>query len=89
MDGTLGTFSYGVSMAYVGKHLDQRDSFPFDIVSLQSYWLGGARIAHRLGRGVELFGRVSNLFDARYQDVFGYRTEGRGVHAGLRFASRR
>ena len=42
----------------------------------------------RLSGPVELFGRVSNLFDARYQDVFGYRTEGRGIYAGVRLTPR-
>ncbi|HEX6218847.1 MAG TPA: TonB-dependent receptor, partial [Sphingomicrobium sp.] len=88
-DGTTGRLSYGASLAYVGKHLDQRDSFPFDLVSLDSYWLGGARLAYAVGNGIEMFARVSNLFDARYQDVYGYRTEGRGVHAGIRVAPRR
>jgi len=30
--------------------------------------------------------RVANAFDDRYQDAFGYRTEGRSIHAGLRVA---
>jgi vitamin B12 transporter len=34
--------------------------------------------------GVQLFARASNLFDAKYQDVFGYRTEGRALYAGIR-----
>ena len=88
VDGTSGGFTYGASLAYVGAHLDQRDSFPFDIVRLDSYWLAGARLGYRLTGPVEMFGRVSNLFDARYQDVFGYRTEGRGIHAGVRLAPR-
>ena len=89
VDGTSGALTYGASLAYVGAHLDQRDSFPYDIVRLGSYWLAGARLGYRLAGPVELFGRVSNLFDARYQDAFGYRTEGRGVHAGFRLAPRR
>jgi len=89
VDGVTGRLTYGASLAYVGAHLDQRDSFPFDIVRLDSYWLAGTRVAYRLHGGAELFGRVSNLFDARYQDVFGYRTEGRGVHGGLRLAAGR
>jgi outer membrane cobalamin receptor len=39
--------------------------------------------------GVELFVRGSNLFDADYQEVAGYHTEGRGVFAGIRLADRR
>ena len=82
-DGALGRLTYGASLAYVGRHLDQRDTFPFDRVALGSYWLAGARVAYRIRQGVELFVRGSNLLDQRYQDVFGYRTEGRAVYAGI------
>jgi vitamin B12 transporter len=57
-------------------------------VRLGSYWLSGARIAYHLDDQVELFARAANAFDDRYQDVFGYRTEGRSLHAGVRIASR-
>jgi vitamin B12 transporter len=82
-DGALGRVTYGLSLAYVGRHLDQRDTFPFDRVALGSYWLAGARVAYRVRQGVELFARGSNLLDQRYEDVFGYRTEGRAVYAGI------
>jgi len=31
-----------------------------------------------------MFGRVSNLFDADYQDVVGYATQGRTIYGGVR-----
>lgn len=82
-DGALGKVTYGASLAYVGRHLDQRDTFPFDRVALGSYWLAGARLAYAIRPGIELFARGSNLLDQRYEDVFGYRTEGRAVYAGI------
>ena len=36
-------------------------------------------MAYRVHRGIELFGRVANAFDADYKDVVGYRTEGRSA----------
>jgi vitamin B12 transporter len=84
VDGSAGRFSYGGSIAYVGDHFDNRDTFPFDRVTLGSYWLADARIAYALRPGVELFARGSNLFNQRYQDVFSYRTDPRGVFAGIR-----
>ena len=53
-----------------------------------AYGLAGARVGLTVGH-VELFARAGNAFDARYQDAFGYRTEGRSIHAGLRLAARR
>jgi vitamin B12 transporter len=82
-DGALGRLTYGASLAYVGRHFDQRDTFPFDRVALGSYWLADARLAYRIGKSVDLFARGSNLLDQRYEDVFGYRTEGRAVYAGI------
>jgi vitamin B12 transporter len=88
-DGGSGHFSYGASLAYVGRHVDNRDTFPFDRVALGSYWLADARVAYAVRPGIELFARGSNLLDQRYQDVFSYRTEGRGLFAGIRLADRR
>jgi vitamin B12 transporter len=87
--GAAGKFTYGASIAYVGKHSDQRDTFPFDRVALGSYWLADARVAYAIRRGVEFFARTSNALGERYEDVFGYRTEPRAVYAGLRLASSR
>lgn len=86
MDGIAGRLTYGASLAYVGRHLDNRDVFPFDRVALGSYWLADARIAYAIRPGVELFARGSNLLNQRYQDVYSYRTDPRGVFAGVRLS---
>ena len=86
LDGSAGRFSYGASLAYVGRHLDNRDVFPFDRVTLASYWLADARVSFAIGGGLEVYARGANLLDQHYQDVFSYRTEGRAVFAGLRWA---
>jgi vitamin B12 transporter len=88
-DGQFAKLSYGVSLAYTGARFDRRDDFPFDRVRLGAYWLAGARAAYTVRPGLELFARTANAFDERYVDVFGYRTEGRSAHAGIRLAPRR
>jgi vitamin B12 transporter len=85
-DGTSGKLTYGASLAYVGKHFDQRDNFPFDRVSLGSYWLADARVAYAFREHVELFVRTTNALNQHYQDVFGYRTEPRAAYAGVRLS---
>jgi vitamin B12 transporter len=89
IDGAADRFSYGASLAYVGRHFDQRDTFPFARVRLGCYWLADARVAYALRPGIELFARGANLLNQRYEDVFGYRTEPRAVYAGIRLADRR
>ncbi len=85
LDGVRGHLSYGASLAYVGRRADT-DFDLFQRVSLSPYWLAGARVGYAVRPGVEVFARVANAFDARYQDVVGYRTEGRSGYAGLRLA---
>ena len=87
-DGSLGRWSYGASIAYVGTHLDASDNFPFETVRLHSYWLGGARIAYAVRPNLDLYVRGSNLLNSHYEDSAGYHTEGRGLFLGLRLASR-
>ena len=87
LDGARGSLSYGAAVAYTGAHLDTNfDVFPAERVRLAGYWLAGARVAYRVADPVELHLRVANAFDDAYQDVFGYRTEGRSIHAGVRLA---
>jgi vitamin B12 transporter len=88
-DGAAGRWSYGASIAYVGAHLDTSDDYPFGLVRLHPYWLADARLAYAVRPGIELYVRGSNLFDARYEDSAGYRTEGRGLFVGIRLADRR
>jgi vitamin B12 transporter len=87
-DGEIGRLTYGVSLAYTGDHIDMDfESFPFRRVTLDSYWLAGARVAFQVADRIQLFARAANAFDTNYQDALGYRTEGRSLYAGIRLAS--
>jgi vitamin B12 transporter len=82
-----GRLSYGAAIAYTGERTDSNfDVFPAQLVRLHPYWLASGQIAYRLTEQIEAHLRVANAFDDHYQDVFGYRTEGRSIHAGLRVA---
>ena len=84
VDGSSGRLTYAASLAYAGRHFDSRDTFPFDRVSLGSYWLAEARVAYAIRPGVELFARIANGLNERYQDVFSYRTEPRAGYVGVK-----
>ncbi|HEU5482460.1 MAG TPA: TonB-dependent receptor [Sphingomicrobium sp.] len=89
VDGQLRRLSYGASIAYVGARSDTNfEVIPAQRVRLEPYWLAGARIAYALRSGLQIFARGSNLFDERYQDVFGYRTEGLALYAGVQLGGR-
>jgi vitamin B12 transporter len=49
-------------------------------------WNAGA--SWRVHRQVEVFGRIENLFDREYEEVFGFPAVGRGAFAGIRVGSR-
>jgi vitamin B12 transporter len=86
-DGAIGKLSYGASIAYVGRRIDTDfDLFPAQRVTLDAYWLAGGRVAYDVTPSVQLFARIANAFDDKYQDVVGYRTEGRSGFVGLRLA---
>jgi vitamin B12 transporter len=85
-----GPLTLGGSLSYVGKRadmdFDQFDPVTFDPlrVRLKSYVLAGARAAYAITPALEVFARIENAFDEKYQDVVGYATLGRTVYAGLR-----
>ncbi len=87
LDGISGRLSYGAAVAYTGARIDTDfDLFPAPRVRLSSYWLASGQLAYRVAGPIEATVRVANSFDADYQDVIGYHTEGRSVHGGIRFA---
>jgi len=58
-------------------------------VTLDPYTLLGISGSYRVTPQMTLFGRVENLIDDDYQDVFGFETEGLGAWLGLRFETPR
>ena len=83
--GSLGRISWGASAAYVGGRRDTDfDLFPAARVTLRDYLLASLRLGWRLTDEVEAYARVENGLGEDYQDVVGYNTAGRTVHAGLR-----
>ena len=54
-------------------------------VTLDGYWLINATASYKLQPGVEVFGRVQNILDQQYQEVFGYNaTAGTTAFAGVK-----
>ncbi|WP_298916549.1 TonB-dependent receptor [uncultured Algimonas sp.] len=69
---------------HTGSQLDSDFStFPAPRVTLDAFTLVGARAAYAVGDHATVSLRGENLFDADYQEVFGYASPGRAVFAGL------
>ena len=56
----------------------------FARTALDGYALVGLRASLPIGDTLELYGRVENLFDTRYETVSGYGAYGRTAHVGVR-----
>jgi vitamin B12 transporter len=72
-------------VAYIGNHDDTSyAAFPPLRVELDAYTLLHCTARYRFNERFELTGRIENLTDAHYQDVFGYATPGRSGYLGIR-----
>jgi vitamin B12 transporter len=72
--------SIGGSLSLIGDSFDDQANS----VRLDGYVLAALRASVLIGEAFELFGRVENLFDERYEIVSGYGTYGRNAHIGVR-----
>ncbi|MDG2532548.1 TonB-dependent receptor [Sphingomonas sp. HITSZ_GF] len=55
-------------------------------VSLKPYTLVNLNAQYEVRKGVSVFGRVENLFDAKYEEVFSFATPGVAGYGGVRVA---
>lgn len=76
----LERWSFGAGLAYVGRRFDSAGGY----APLPDYTLVNLYASHRLDSHFELFARIENLFDHRYEPVAGYGAPGRAVYAGIR-----
>jgi vitamin B12 transporter len=53
-------------------------------VDLQSYWLVQLAASYKIQPNVEIYGRIENALNSKYQEVYGYNTAGLGAYAGVK-----
>lgn len=70
----------GASVSITGDSFDNLSN----TVRLVGYTLASIRASYPINAAIEIFGRVENLFDAKYQTVSGYGSYGRNAYAGVR-----
>ena len=71
---------------YNGKMQDSEFIFatPESFVTLGDYVLASFAASYAVSDTVKMIGRVENLFDDNYQEVFGFASTGIGLYAGVR-----
>jgi HPt (histidine-containing phosphotransfer) domain-containing protein len=84
--GGRGTANLGI--LYNGAMTDNafENAFPFGTqrVVLDEYWFVNAAVSYKLQPGVELFARVENVLDSRYEEVFGFQAAPITAFGGLK-----
>ena len=59
---------------------------PRRIVSLKPFTLVNLNAQYKLSERFSVFGRVENLFDVKYEEVFSFATPGAAAYGGVRVA---
>lgn len=72
--------SLSASLTMTGDSYDSAGNFN----RLDGYTLVDVRASYAVTKGLELYGRIENLFDADYEVARGYGVLGRGAFVGLR-----
>jgi vitamin B12 transporter len=91
-----GRGNFNVAAAYNGRTDDTAfrigvdptfgfTTFTPERVKLDDFLLITAAASYKLQPGVEIFGRIENLANQKYQEVYGFETAGITAFAGLRF----
>lgn len=85
-DGSRGLVT--IAAIYNGDMTDTAFRWPTFIpvvTTLDSYWLVNATASYKVLPNVELYGRVENALNARYEEVYGFNTGGIAAYAGVKF----
>jgi vitamin B12 transporter len=78
--GFLPGANLDFGMNYVGS---RRDS-DYNTVKDKAYAVFRVAASYDITENLQIFGRVENLFDNDYQEVYGYETFGRSFYGGIK-----
>jgi vitamin B12 transporter len=77
-------WSSGLSTSVAARYVGKSFTSDFNTVSTEAYTLVDLRASYPIRAGLELFGRVENLFDEDYETVPDYGVAGRAALVGVR-----
>jgi vitamin B12 transporter len=80
-------FTGTLTVRYNGKQGDEAftdPSFTPVLVNLKAFTLVNLNATWKLNQTVELYGRIENLFDQGYQEVFSFQGAGHAAYGGVR-----
>jgi len=84
--GNLGILWSGrdARLRVVANYRISRDAVDVGGVALDDYGVLDVSAAYAVGKTLEVFARLENATDERYQELIGYNTPGRSLYAGAR-----
>ncbi|MCD6093312.1 MAG: TonB-dependent receptor [Candidatus Omnitrophica bacterium] len=78
-----GNLNLGIT--YVGSRKDMDyTSYPYKRITKKDYTDVDLSCLYNLTENLQIFGRIENLFDKKYQEVHGYATPGRSFYGGAK-----
>ncbi len=80
----LDRASLGLSFVFVGERKDF-DDLNWRTVNNPSYKLVNLILRYQAWKDLEIFLRADNIFNEKYQDIFGYPSPGRTLYGGMEF----
>ncbi len=77
----------GFEVQYIGVRYDKDFStYPVQRVQLKSYTLVNMSASYKITSMFEIFAKLHNVFDKKYEEILGYGTERQSVYAGINFS---
>jgi len=73
-------FKIGANIIHVGNSYDNASN----TILTKGYTIGDLRASYKISDLVELYGRIENITDKKYETVYKYGTSGRALYAGVR-----
>ncbi|MFD1704337.1 TonB-dependent receptor plug domain-containing protein [Methylopila henanensis] len=82
-----GKANVNAGLVYNGRQKDYRflNAAPWrETIGLKAYTLVNVAGSYKIHANTEVYGRIENLFDKKYEEVFTYNTPGRAAYGGLK-----
>lgn len=81
----LENANINLGLNYVGKRKDtDYTSWPYERITMKDYAKVDISCSYDLTKDFQIFGRIENLFDKNYQEIYGYSMPRRSFYAGIK-----